>query len=219
VNVAFEIDPNPPGVGPSQLVVKLSDASGAPVDGATVEVEGNMSHAGMQPLRARFRAGEAGTYEAPFSWTMAGDWTLTVTATLPGGQVAERQFNVTVEEGMSHKHEEEHAEEHATTERIPNDGAVIRLVSPEDGAVFNQEDEIKVEIEYEDFELGEDNNHWHIYVDGASPRMIMGKMTEAVLRDLESGQHEISVYLSVGTHEDLEDGAAVTISVLEGTSN
>jgi hypothetical protein len=38
----------------------------------------------------------AGEYRAAFEWTMAGDWIVTVTATLPDGHVATRQFPITI---------------------------------------------------------------------------------------------------------------------------
>lgn len=231
----LEVDPNPPDVGPSHLTVTLTGADGMPVNGANLEIEGSMTHAGMQPLRAKARAGAGGTYEAPFVWPMAGDWSLTVTASLSDGQVATRQFNLTVAEEMSMgEHSHEHGEEagkhkhapgmameaagqghgdHGHPARVANEGAAIRILSPVDGETFGEKADVRVEIETENFNLGEDGNHWHIYVDGASARMIMGKMTTAVLRDLAPGQHEISAYLSIGTHEELEDGAMVTITV------
>jgi hypothetical protein len=36
-----------------------------------------------------------------------------------------------------------------------------------------------------------------------------------VIRGLEPGRHEIAVYLSIDTHEELEDGDAITIEVAE----
>jgi hypothetical protein len=39
-------------------------------------------------------------------------------------------------------------------ERIPNNTAVIRLVSPTDGATFEKGSEVEVEIEFDSFELG-----------------------------------------------------------------
>jgi hypothetical protein len=116
-----------------------------------------------------------------------------------------------------HEHDEEN--EHAESEqghsagRIPNDGAVVRIVSPADGAVFGAADEVLVEVETENFDLAAEGNHWHVYVDGASYGMIVGGDTDHALRNLEAGEHEISVYLSIGTHEELEEGDAVVIQV------
>jgi hypothetical protein len=62
------------------------------VEGATVEVEGNMRHAGMVPVFGSALEGEAGTYVVPdFTFTMAGDWVLSLQAALPDGRQAHLQ--------------------------------------------------------------------------------------------------------------------------------
>ena len=109
-----------------------------------------------------------------------------------------------------HEEEGEHDEE---AERIPNDGAVIRILSPADGATFESGEDIRVEIEVENFALGEDGSHWNVYVDGEEWAEIEGGDTTYALRGLEPGEHEISVFLSLGTHEQLEDGDSVTIVI------
>jgi hypothetical protein len=100
-------------------------------------------------------------------------------------------------------------------DRIPNNGAVVRIVSPATGDTFARGEEVLVEIETENFPLGEDGNHWHLYVNGESWGMIMGANNTDVLRGLPAGEHEVFVYLSIATHEDLEDGDAVTIIITE----
>lgn len=83
------ISPTPPAVGPARLIITLRDTLGNPMDGARIEVEGNMSHAGMAPVLDTARAQGNGLYVVPaFRFTMAGDWVLTVRATLPGGENA-----------------------------------------------------------------------------------------------------------------------------------
>lgn len=116
------------------------------------------------------------------------------------------------EEGEEHEHEE--GEDHEQADRLPNDGAIVRIVSPEAGATLTGT-EVVVEIETENFALGEDGRHWHVYVDGESMGMVGGGATDYALRGLVPGEHEISVYLGLGTHEELEEGATVTIT-LEG---
>lgn len=123
------------------------------------------------------------------------------------------------EEEAVHDEEAEHSEEHEheedqSHERVPNNGASIHILSPADGATFNAGDEVTVEVKVENFTLGE-GNHWHVYVDGSSWGMVMGENTDDTLRGLEPGEHEISVYLSIDTHEELEDGDAITIVVEE----
>lgn len=117
------------------------------------------------------------------------------------------------EEGEEdHEHEGESAG-HGHGDRIPNNGAIIRIVSPEDGAVFSAADEVLVEVETENFDLTEEGMHWHVYVDGASFGMIMGGDTDHALRNLEPGMHKISVFLSNEAHEELEEGDEITIVV------
>ena len=61
----------------------------------------------------------------------------------------------------------EHDHEHEDDGRIPNDGAIIRIISPLDGASFNEGEAVVVEVQVENFELGVNGRHWHIYVDGS----------------------------------------------------
>jgi hypothetical protein len=98
---------------------------------------------------------------------------------------------------------------------IPNDGATIRLLSPADHTTVKASDEFLVEVEVENFPLGEEGNHWHIEVDGDVYQMIMGGNTEWSVRGLEPGEHDISVHLSNGTHQQLEDGDSITLIVEE----
>jgi hypothetical protein len=219
VDLSFEIEPSPPSVGPSHLTVILTDDNGVPVDGVRVKVEGYPPPNGMHPLLAQLKVGEDGKYEAPFSWTVGGDWHMVVTASLSDGQALKREFDLTIGEAMDMGDQQHQHEGQNQVKRIPNEGASIRIVSPQDGMVFEKGSDIKVEIGYDNFDLGESGKHWHIYMDGGSPRMIMGKMTEAILRDLEPGQHEISTYLSVGSaHDELEEGATVTITIVDSAA-
>ncbi len=111
------------------------------------------------------------------------------------------------------EHEHEHGDEHS---RIPNEGgATITILSPEEGATFSNLDQVLVEVEVENFELGEDDNHWHVYVDGVSFGMVSGGNTDQALPGLEPGEREISVFLANGSHEEFEDGDSVTIVVEE----
>lgn len=112
-------------------------------------------------------------------------------------------------EEMDHEHEDEH-------NRIPNEGgATITITSPEDGTTYGTLDQVLVEVKVENFALGEDGKHWHVYVDGVSFGMVMGGNTDQALPGLEPGEHEVSVFLSLGTHEEYEDGDSVTVVVEE----
>jgi hypothetical protein len=212
VTVSLEVNPDPPAVGQSSLTVKLGTSDGSAVDGAMVMVDGNMDHEGMQPLHAMFKEQGAGVYQSPFSWTMEGDWVMDVTVTLENGQEITKSFEMTVD-GMG---DHDHDEEMMMPNRVPNNGAKVQIISPVDGATFKSGDEIVIQVATENFDLTRDGNHWHIYVDEHTTLMIMGGMTETTLRDLSVGQHEIAVYLSNGNHEDLEDGAIITITIEDG---
>ncbi|MEA3334757.1 MAG: FixH family protein [Chloroflexota bacterium] len=96
VNVTLEIAPQPPVQGPTHLIIRLTDGKGLPVEGATLRIKGDMSHAGMVPVRAEASGGTGGVYEADFEWTMGGDWFVTVLATLPDGRLTSRRFDLTV---------------------------------------------------------------------------------------------------------------------------
>jgi copper(I)-binding protein len=88
------------------LVVILTDAAGTPVTGATIALEGNMNHAGMIPVLAEPVADDAdgsadGRYHLPFTFTMLGDWIVTVTVTQADGSSFRRDLDVQAsEEGI-----------------------------------------------------------------------------------------------------------------------
>lgn len=75
----------PPAIGPAPLQVRLTDTTGAGVTGAAVRVEGDMTHAGMVPVLTEAQEVGDGVYQADdMRFTMAGDWIITVTATVDG---------------------------------------------------------------------------------------------------------------------------------------
>lgn len=91
VYIDVAVEPQPPVVGPATVTVTLLDAAGQPLEGAEVEVEGDMSHAGMAPVIAAAVGGADGRYVTDgFRFTMAGDWFFVVRATLSNGTVMEK---------------------------------------------------------------------------------------------------------------------------------
>lgn len=81
------ISPTPPAVGPARLIITLEDTAGTGIADALIVVEGNMTHAGMLPVVDTARMQSPGHYSVPdFGFTMAGDWILTLDATLPDGR-------------------------------------------------------------------------------------------------------------------------------------
>lgn len=96
-SIAVALAATPPAVGPAVVEVRplLDDA---PVEGATVQVVGDMTHAGMAPVQAQALPDEDGAYRTEdFAFTMAGDWVLSVDVTYPDGTVRSTAVNVSVE--------------------------------------------------------------------------------------------------------------------------
>jgi hypothetical protein len=94
VGVDVTVNPNPPSVGEATVTLTLTDAQGRPISDARVELEGNMTHAGMAPTTSEPAEIAPGRYQAPLEFGMAGDWFILVKATLPDGRKLERQVDV-----------------------------------------------------------------------------------------------------------------------------
>jgi len=97
VSVTCDVAPRPPAIGtPATVTVTVAEDGKTPIAGATVRVEGNMSHPGMEPVFVDAREVAPGRYSAPFAFTMAGDWILSVDAKLPSGVSVRRDVDVRV---------------------------------------------------------------------------------------------------------------------------
>lgn len=94
IQLDWEIKPNPPSVGQASLEITLRDSTNELLTGADVNIEGNMSHPGMQPVIAEAEEIEPGVYSAPVEFTMAGDWFFIIESSLPDDRVIERQINI-----------------------------------------------------------------------------------------------------------------------------
>lgn len=94
IGVELEIEPWPVRVGVATVTVALMDEAGQPIQGADVELEGNMNHAGMMPVFASAAEVAPGRYQAQLEFTMGGDWFIIVRAALPDGRSLERTFDV-----------------------------------------------------------------------------------------------------------------------------
>lgn len=110
IDMTLVVAPDPPAVGQSNLLITLRDDAGESIDGASLEMKGDMSHAGMKPVLASISGGEGGVYAVPFEWTMGGDWFVTVIARLPDGRVVTRRFDLSVVGGMDMDNDMEHTE-------------------------------------------------------------------------------------------------------------
>lgn len=122
--MSMRVEPEPLAVGETTLIVTLTDSSGSPLDGATLNVHGNMDHAGMQPVDREINQSINGEYRIPFEWTMGGGWIVTVTAHLPnnGGQLTQT-FEYFVEAVSS----ESIVNQHTRINQNP-DSASVRIV-------------------------------------------------------------------------------------------
>ena len=91
---AHEISPQPPRVGKVTIVLNIKDTSAAPVSGARLNLEGNMSHAGMAPVFADASETGPGRYQSVMELSMAGDWNVTVHITLSDGRKLDHEFEI-----------------------------------------------------------------------------------------------------------------------------
>ena len=94
VGVELSIEPDPPQMGLATVTVILTGADGQPLQGAEIEIEGNMSHAGMVPVLGVARETAPGRYQAELEFTMVGDWFMLVRADLADGRSMERKIDV-----------------------------------------------------------------------------------------------------------------------------
>ncbi|HLV11697.1 MAG TPA: FixH family protein [Trueperaceae bacterium] len=85
-----------PRVGGGVVTVRVRDG-GEAVSGATVEVHGDMTHAGMVPVIASAAEVEPGLYRAEgFGFSMPGDWILTVEVETQDGRSVMTESFLTV---------------------------------------------------------------------------------------------------------------------------
>jgi hypothetical protein len=76
---------DPPRIGPATVEVEVRH-DGQLVEGATVRVTGDMTHAGMVAVVSDAVAAGPGLYRTDdFAFTMAGDWVLSVDVVYPDG--------------------------------------------------------------------------------------------------------------------------------------
>lgn len=96
LQIELLIEPDPPQVGEATITIIVLDAAGEPADVQTINVRGDMSHAGMTPVIRDVDEGDDGRYSVPFEWTMGGDWFVDVTVTLTSGETGQQRFDFSV---------------------------------------------------------------------------------------------------------------------------
>jgi hypothetical protein len=94
VVVKERITPQPARIGPATVAVELADPAGKPITHATIMVEADMSHPGMSPVFAEAKETAPGSYNAPISFNMGGDWVVLLHIKLADGRKIERQVDV-----------------------------------------------------------------------------------------------------------------------------
>jgi hypothetical protein len=95
-DVAFscESDPAAPRIGANIFAVTLTSKAGAPIGGAHVAIEGDMTHPGMSPVFGEAKEIAPGKYLGTLELTMRGDWTILFHITLASGHTLERQLQM-----------------------------------------------------------------------------------------------------------------------------
>lgn len=100
INLEVVVSPNPPVMGAATIEVTLTDGDDEPVTGADLQIEGNMNHAGMEPVFSDLVEDEDGHYVTQdFEFTMGGDWVVTVRGNLADGEPFEQTVDVEGVEG------------------------------------------------------------------------------------------------------------------------
>jgi hypothetical protein len=102
-------------------------------------------------------------------------------------------------------HHEEGAPEadhdHGHGERLPANGAAVKIIAPQHNAVLDR-DSVIVRVETTSWPLGE-GKHWHLYVNGKEQGMSQGSAAALQARDLQPGENIIEVTLSNELHQEL----------------
>ena len=86
--------------------------------------------------------------------------------------------------------------------RLDANGATVKIISPQDGAVLDR-DNVIVRVETTNWPLGEDERHWHLIVNGKEQGMSQGNAPALQASDLQPGENVIEVVLSNKLHQEL----------------
>ena len=223
--------------GPADLKINVADASGNPVDSATVDVIGDMSHAGMKEVYASTTNMGGGEYVTDdFQFTMAGDWIMTVEATGADGTKSTKTFQIDgvaagegamgMDDGSmasgGHDDTMEHMDDmdlqHGDEDEIPME---IPAGDPIPTIALSSSDDINFQVTT-DFQLTDEEGpyepmkgHIHVFVDGEEEMMIYED--HFTLDYLSPGMHEVSVALAATDHSPLlHNGKPIEASMMVG---
>ena len=96
--LAATLDPDPPGTTGNALVLRVTDASGKPVEDASIDAVWDMPAMGaMAEMKGAAKVSHetGGRYRAEFDLPMGGSWTLKTSVASPAGRTAQ-DFTLTV---------------------------------------------------------------------------------------------------------------------------
>jgi hypothetical protein len=79
---------------PLSAEFRLSDRDHRPVTGGRLRIEAHMLHPGMAPVLVAVDEAGDGLYRARIPFSMAGDWIVMVTGTLPDGRAFTHRVDV-----------------------------------------------------------------------------------------------------------------------------
>ena len=94
ISVEESVAPQPVRIGATTVTLRLADSAGHPLAHAHIQVEGDMDHPGMEPVFSNAEETAPGSYRAPLTFTMGGDWVVLAHITLADGRKIERQWDV-----------------------------------------------------------------------------------------------------------------------------
>jgi Cu(I)/Ag(I) efflux system membrane fusion protein len=95
-SVSLTLKPQPAKLGVNLMRIHVSDHAGNPVNDATVSVEYTMDMPGMLIDKTEAKLVDAGDYDVPMRFSMAGPWGVTVSIRRPGQAEARERFTVSV---------------------------------------------------------------------------------------------------------------------------
>lgn len=96
-DLQLELSASARQVGEATLTLSVLDVAGNVIDSpGALSLRGDMDHAGMAPVLVTVDKAADGVFNAPFEWTMAGDWTVEASLQLESGAIARETFHFTI---------------------------------------------------------------------------------------------------------------------------
>jgi len=88
----------PPKVGAIQINIQITNPNSKLLSESPIEMEGNMSHPGMVPVRGNAPLISESRYQGNLVTTMAGDWIIFLKIKLKNGEIIEKNFPLRIHE-------------------------------------------------------------------------------------------------------------------------